>query len=66
MKWQKEQDEFNRRKREHELQLVEIERQEVKRREEDVSRRKEDLADKRRKHKLIQDAVAEQVYFLFF
>ena len=62
LKWQKEQEEFNRRKREHEIQLVEIERQEVQRREEEVRRRNEDLDDKRRKHRLIQDAVAEQVY----
>ena len=61
MKWQKEQEEFNRRKREHEIQLVEIERQEVERREEEVRRRNEDLDEKRRKHRMIQDAVNEQV-----
>ena len=64
MKWQKEQEEFNRRKREHEIQLVEIERQEVERREEEVRRRNEDLDEKRRKHRMIQDAVTEQVGFL--
>ena len=58
---QKEQDEFNRRKREHELQLVGIERQEVQRREEEVKRNNEDLDEIRRKHKLIQDAVVIQV-----
>ena len=63
MKWQKEQEEFNRRKREHEIQLVEIERQEVERREEEVRRRNEDLDEKRRKHRMIQDAVTEQVGF---
>ena len=61
LKWQKEQEEFNRRKREHEIQLVEIERQEVERREEEVRRRNEDLDEKRRKHRMIQDAVTEQV-----
>ena len=65
MKWQKEQEEFNRRKREHEIHLVEIERQEVERREEEVRRRNEDLDEKRRKHRMIQDAVAEQVYFIY-
>jgi len=61
LKWQKEQEEFNRRKREHEIQLVEIERQEVERREEEVRRRNEDLDEKRRKHRMIQDAVSEQI-----
>jgi len=61
LKWQKEQEEFNRRKREHEIQLVEIERQEVERREEEVRRRNEDLDEKRRKHRMIQDAVTEQI-----
>ena len=65
MKWQKEQEEFNRRKREHEIHLVEIERQEVERREEEVRRRNEDLDEKRRKHRMIQDAVAEQVYKIY-
>ena len=65
LKWQKEQEEFNRRRREHEIQLVEIEQQEVERREEEVRRRNDDLDEKRRKHRLIQDAVAEQVQYCF-
>ena len=43
--------------------MVEIERQEVERREEEVRRRNEDLDEKRRKHRMIQDAVTEQVGF---
>ena len=65
LKWQKEQEEFNRRRREHDIQLVEIEQQEVSRREEEITRRNEDLDEKRRKHRLIQDAVAEQVRQVF-
>lgn len=61
LKWQKEQAEFDRRKREHEIHLVDIERQEVERREEEVRRRNEDLDEKRRKHRMIQDAVTEQI-----
>ena len=65
LKWQKEQEEFNRRRREHDIQLVEIEQQEVSRREEEITRRNEALDEKRRKHRLIQDAVAEQVRQVF-
>ena len=64
MKWQKEQEEFNQKKREYELQLLEIERQEVQRREEDIRKRNGDWDEKRRKHRLIQDAVVEQVICL--
>ena len=61
MKWQKQQDEFNKRKRDHEMHLVEIERKEVQRREEEVRQRKEVLEGKRRKHDEIQTAISEQV-----
>ena len=61
MKWQKEQEDFNRRKREHDLQLVEIEKQEILRREQKVKRKKEDLDVKRQKHLMVQDDLTAQV-----
>ena len=61
MKWQKEQEDFNRRKREHDLQLVEIEKQEILRREQKVKRKKEDLDEKRQKHLMVQDDLTAQV-----
>ena len=63
LKWQKQQDEFNKRKRDHEMHLVEIERKEVQRREEEVRQRKEVLEGKRRKHDEIQTAISEQVQY---
>ena len=60
LKCQKEQDEFNRKKRHHELQLVDMEQKEVKRREEEIKQKKEDLENKRNKHKQIEDAIILQ------
>ena len=61
MKWQKEQKEFYRRKREHDLQLVEIEKQEIQRREQKMKQKKEDLEEKRQKHLVLQDDLTIQV-----
>ena len=61
MKWQKEQKEFYRRKREHDLQLVEIEKQEIQRREQKMKQKKEDLEEKRQKHLVLQDNLTIQV-----
>ena len=61
MKWQKEQKEFYRRKREHDLQLVEIEKQEIQRREQKMKQKKEDLDEKRQKHFMLQDDLTIQV-----
>ena len=61
MKWQKEQKEFYRRKREHDLQLVEIEKQEILRREQKMKQKKEDLDEKRQKHLVLQDDLTIQV-----
>ena len=61
MKWQKEQKEFYRRKREHDLQLVEIEKQEIQRREQKMKQKKEDLDEKRQKHLALQDDLTTQV-----
>ena len=61
LKWQRQQDDFNKRKRDHELHLVEIERKEVQRREEEIRKRKEVLDGKRRNHDEIQTAISEQV-----
>ena len=56
-----EKEEFDRRQREHEVHLLEIEQKEVERREEEVRKRNDELADKRRKNKLVQDKMQEQV-----
>ena len=61
MKWQKEQNDFYRRKREHDLQLVEIEKQEIQRREQKMKQKKEDLDEKRQKHLVLQDDLTIQV-----
>ena len=61
MKWQKEQKDFYRRKREHDLQLVEIEKQEIQRREQKMKQKKEDLEGKRQKHLALQDDLTVQV-----
>ena len=60
-KWELEKEEFDRRQREHEIHLLEIEQKEVERREEEVRKRNDELADKRRKNKLVQDKMQEQV-----
>lgn len=60
-RWEEEQELFDRRKREHELKMVEIERAEVTRREEEIRRRNEELDERRRKNRLVQDTVAEQL-----
>ena len=54
LKWQKQQDEFDRRKREHQMNLVEMERKEVQRREEELRQRKHLLEEKKRKHAKIE------------
>ena len=61
MKWQKEQEEFNQKKRVYDLQLVEIERQEIQSREEEIRIKNGELDEKRRKHRLIQDEIVAQV-----
>ena len=66
LKWQKQQEEFNRRKRDHEMHLVEIERKEVQRREEEIRQKKELLGDKRRRHDQIQNDIIEQVCDLLY
>jgi len=60
-KWELEKEEFDRRQREHEIHLLEIEHREVERREEEVRKRNDDLADKRRKNRLVQDKMQEQI-----
>jgi len=60
-KWELEKEEFDRRQREHEIHLLEIEQKEVERREEEVRKRNDELADKRRKNKLVQDKMQEQI-----
>jgi len=60
-KWELEKEEFDRRQREHEIHLLEIEQKEVERREEEVRKRNDDLSDKRRKNKMVQDKMMEQI-----
>ena len=61
LKWQKQQDEFNRKRKEHQMHLVDIERKEVQRREEELRERKELLVEKQRKHAKIENDIIEQV-----
>ena len=61
LKWQKQQDEYNRKRKEHQMHLVEIERKEVERREEELRQRKELLKEKQRKHAKIENDIIEQV-----
>lgn len=60
-KWELEKEEFDRRTREHERHLLEIEQREVERREEEVRKRNDELSDKRRKNRLVQDKMQEQI-----
>ena len=61
MKWQKEQDDFYRRKREHDLKLFEIEKQEIQKREKKLEQKKKDLEEKRKKHYIAEDDITIQV-----
>ena len=66
MKWQKEQEDFFRRKREHDLQLVKIEKQEIQKRDQKVKQKKKDLEEKRQKNLTVQDDIAIQVVQIKF
>ena len=66
MKWQKEQEDFFRRKREHDLQLVKIEKQEIQKRDQKVKQKKKDLEEKRQKNLTVQDDIALQVVQIKF
>ena len=66
MKWQKEQEDFFRRKREHDLQLVKIEKQEIQKRDQKVKQKKKDLEEKRQKNLTVQDDIAIQVVHIKF
>ena len=62
MKWQKEQEDFFRRKREHDLQLVKIEKQEIQKRDQKVKQKRKELEEKRQKNLMVQDDIAIQVF----
>ena len=62
MKWQKEQEDFFRRKREHDLQLVKIEKQEIQKRDQKMKQKRKDLEEKRQKNLMIQDDITIQVF----
>ena len=62
MKWQKEQEDFFRRKREHDLQLVKIEKQEIQKRDQKVKQKRKDLEEKRHKNLMVQDNITVQVF----
>ena len=66
MKWQKEQEDFFRRKREHDLLLVKIEKQEIQKRDQNVKQKKKDLEEKRQKNLTVQDDIAIQVVQIKF
>ena len=55
MKWQKEQEGFFRRKREHDLQLVKIEKQEIQKRDQKVKQKRIELEEKRQNNLMVQD-----------
>jgi len=62
--WEQEQVEFANRRREHEIKMIEMEQTEVKRREVEVQKLGDDLIEIRRKNKVIQNKVAEQIQIL--
>ena len=62
MKWQKEQEDFLRRKHEHDLQLVKIEKQEIQKRDQKVKQKRKDLEEKRQKNLMVQDDITIQVF----
>ena len=64
LKWQKEQEEFKRRKREHDLHLLSIERHEIERREEEVKSKRDIFDEKRRQHKVIEDGLLMQAILI--
>ena len=63
-RWIEEQEEFRRKQREHEIQMIEMEGAEVKRREIEVKKLGTELEETRRKNRQIQDKVAEQIEIL--
>lgn len=60
-KWVEEQEEFARRRKEHEIKMIEMEQAEAQRREVEVRKLGEDLVEIRRKNRVIQDKVKEQI-----
>ena len=62
--WEQEQVEFANRRREHEIKMIELEQTEVKRREVEVQKLGDDLIEIRRKNKVIQNKVSEQIQIL--
>ena len=63
-RWIEEQEEFRRKQREHEIQMIEMEQAEVQRRELEVKKLGNELEDTRRKNRQIQDKVQEQIEIL--
>ena len=63
-RWIEEQEEFRRKQREHEIQMIEMEGAEVKRRELEVKKLGTELEETRRKNRSIQEKVAEQIEIL--
>lgn len=60
-RWVEQQDEFVRRRRDHEMRMIAMEATEADRREEEIRRRIEGLDEQKRKNRLVQEAVAEQL-----
>lgn len=60
-KWLEQQEDFARKRQEHEMRMIAMEETEVARREQEVRQRNDDLDDKKRKNRMVQDAVAAQI-----
>ena len=61
-KWKIQQEEFEKRKRDHEMQILEMEKQEIQRREEEIRIRRDVLDDKQKSHRQIENSIIQQVW----
>eukprot|EP00094_Tigriopus_californicus_P013369 TCALIF_12930-PA protein Name:"Protein of unknown function" AED:0.22 eAED:0.22 QI:129/0.5/0.66/1/1/1/3/178/257 len=57
----KEEEDFARKRQEHEMKMIAMEEAEVARREEEVRKRNDELDDQKRKNRMVQEAVAAQI-----
>lgn len=60
-KWLEQQEDFARKRQEHEMKMIAMEEAEVARREEEVRKRNDELDDQKRKNRMVQEAVAAQI-----
>eukprot|EP00095_Tigriopus_kingsejongensis_P010270 maker-scaffold494_size155699-snap-gene-0.21 protein:Tk10270 transcript:maker-scaffold494_size155699-snap-gene-0.21-mRNA-1 annotation:"multispecies: rna-binding protein" len=59
--WLEQQEDFARKRQEHEMKMIAMEEAEVSRREEEVRKRNDELDDQKRKNRMVQEAVAAQI-----